>query len=339
MNLKHVRLIAFLCIVALLAFGMIGCGPADEPAPAEEPEPTEDPAEEPAELDYPTREIEFIVPWSPGGGSDVAMRVVAEHMQKYIDQNIIIINIDGVGGTVGLEELAERPADGYTIGQVHEGLMVAHHSGITDINHDTFEPIAAMTTTNQFVAIANHLEVDTLEEFIEYAQNNTLNMGSTIQGIPRIWAETLARELDIDINLVGYEGTGERVTALAGGHVDVIVVDYASAAEHVEAGNMKFIASATRERFELEPDLETFVEHGYDVILTINRGIVAPAGTPQEIIEYLGDVFEQTANDPEYIEAIENLGIEVDFMGPAAYLEYLQGEDANISSIMDEIEM
>lgn len=290
-------------------------------------------------LDYPAREIELIVPWSPGGGSDVAMRIVAEHMGKYIDQNIIIVNIAGVGGTVGLEELTQRPADGYTLGQIHEGLLVSHHAGITDINYDDFEPIAAMTSTNQYLAVANHLEIDTFDEFVEYAKANTINMGSTIQGIPRIWAEIIARELEIDLNLVGYEGTGERVTALAGGHVDAIVVDYASAAEHVKAGNMKFIASATRQRMKLTPDVETFIENGYDVLLTINRGIVAPKGTPGEIISYLENVLEQTANDAEYVEAIENLGIEVDFMGSKDYLEYLQKQDDIIGSIMAEITM
>jgi len=325
MNLKIVKVVAYLSVFAFLTASLVACGTAEKPGASDA-------------LEYPTREIEFIVPWAPGGGSDVAMRVVAEHMRKYIDQNIIIVNLAGVGGTVGLEDLTERPTDGYSIGQVHEGLMVSHHSGITDINYDSFEPIAAMTTTSQFVAIANHIEVNTLEEFIEYAQNNTINMGSTIQGIPRIWAETLVRELDLEINLVGYEGTGERVTALAGGHVDVIVVDYASAVEHVKAGNFKFIAAATRERFAQEPDVETFVENGYDIVMLVNRGIVAPKGTPQEIIEYLGDVFEQTANDPDYIAAIENLGVEVDFLGPADYAMYLEREDNLIKSILADID-
>ncbi len=287
--------------------------------------------------EYPEREIELTIPWSPGGGSDIEGRIVAEHAEKNIDTSFVIVNLPGVGGTVGLEELAEKEANGYNIGQIHEGLLVAHHTGITEINYDTFEPIASMSSSDQILAVSSDLGVDTLEEFVEYGQSNEVRFGGTVAGIPRVWVEQLGRSLDINYNLVGYEGLSEAIQALAGGHIDAAIVDYASARDFVEAGHMKFLAIGTEERSESLPDLPTFTEKGYDITLSVVRGYVAPEGTPQEAIDVLAETFEETANDPEFVEAIRNVGSEVNFMGPEEYREYLDKQDAIIEEISADI--
>lgn len=286
---------------------------------------------------FPEREIELIIPWAPGGGSDIEGRLVAEHTSKNIDTSFVVINSAGVGGTVGLEELSEKPANGYNIGQVHEGLLVAHHTDITSINYDTFIPIASMSSSDQILAVSNNLGVETLEEFVEYGKSNEVRFGGTVAGIPRVWVEQLGRELEIDYNLVGYEGLSEAIQALAGGHIDAAIVDYSSANEFVEAGHMKFIAIGTKERIDNLPDVPTFVESGYEMSMSINRGYVAPEGTDPAIIEALGDAFEATANNQEYIDAIENVGSSVNFMGPEAYKEYLDEQNEIIAEITAEI--
>ncbi|WP_147803666.1 Bug family tripartite tricarboxylate transporter substrate binding protein [Alkalicoccus halolimnae] len=287
--------------------------------------------------DYPSREIEMVIPWDPGGGSDIEGRLVTEHVSNTMDNDFVVVNLPGVGGTVGLEELTEEPADGYSLGQIHEGLLVAHHSDITEINYDSFEPIAAMSSADQILAVSSEMDVDTLEEFVEYGQNEEITFGGTVSGIPRVWVEQMARELEVDYNMVGYEGLAEAIQALAGDHVDAAIVDYPSAESFVGAGDMKFIAIGTAERIERLPDVPTFQEEGYDLTLGLNRGYVAPEGTSEEIIEYLGEQFEETANDPEYIEAVENIGAEVDYMGPADYREHLEEQDSIISDVIEEL--
>ncbi|HSI67948.1 MAG TPA: tripartite tricarboxylate transporter substrate binding protein [Planococcus sp. (in: firmicutes)] len=309
-----------LSILSLSALGLAACGGGDESAE-----------------DFPTREIELTIPWAPGGGSDIEGRLVAEHTQNHIDTSFVVVNLPGVGGTVGLEELEEKEANGYNIGQVHEGLLVAHHTDITPINYDDFEPIAAMSSSDQILAVSNDLGVETLEEFVEYGQSQEVRFGGTIAGIPRIWVELLGRELDIEYNLVGYEGLTEAIQALAGGHIDAAIVDYASANDFVEAGHMKFIAIGTPERSESLPDVPTFNEEGYDLIMSLVRGYVAPAGTDPEIIDILGQAFEDASNDQEFIDSIRNIGSEVNFMGPEDYRAHLEEQDAIISEISAEI--
>ncbi len=287
--------------------------------------------------DFPSQEIEMIIPWSPGGGSDLEGRFVTEHGSNYIDTDIVPVNVPGVGGTVGMEELAEKDANGYSIGQIHEGHLVAHHSGVSDINYDDFKPIAAMTSAYQFLAVSDDLGVDTLDEFVEYGQNNTVQFGGTVAGIPRVWVEQIGQVLGIDYNLVGYEGTAEAIQALAGGHIEASIVDYPSAKSFAEAGDIKFIAVGTDERIDDVSDIPTFKENGYDLEMAINRGYVAPIDTPDEIIEKLEKVLEETSQDEAYIEAVEQTGGIVNFRGSEDYMEYLEGQDQIISDIMAEI--
>lgn len=305
---------------SLTAFGLVACSGGGDSAE-----------------NYPEREVELTIPWSPGGGSDIEGRLVAEHTEKNIDTSFVVINSPGVGGTVGLEELSEKEADGYSIGQIHEGLLVAHHTDITSINYDTFIPIAAMSSSDQILAVSSDFEADTLEEFVEYGQENEIRFGGTVAGIPRVWVEQLGRELEINYNLVGYEGLSEAIQALAGGHIDAAIVDYSSAGEFVEAGHMKFLAVGTEERLEHSPDLPTFQESGYDINMSINRGYVAPEGTDPAIIETLAEAFEATAQDQEYIDAVNNVGSSVNYMGPEEYREYLDKQNELISEIVAEI--
>lgn len=286
---------------------------------------------------YPEREIELTIPWSPGGGSDIEGRLVAQHTEQNLDTSLVVINSPGVGGTVGLEELAEKEAEGYNIGQIHEGLLVAHHTDITTINYDTFIPIAAMSSSDQILAVPSDFEADTLEEFVAYGKDNEIRFGGTVAGIPRVWVEQLGNALEINYNLVGYEGLSEAIQALSGGHIDAAIVDYSSANEFVEAGLMKFIAIGTNERVENLPDVPTFQEEGYDINMSINRGYVAPEGTDPAIIEELAAAFEATAENQEYIDAVNNVGSSVNYMGPDEYREYLGEQNELISEIVSEI--
>lgn len=320
MKKKVLKLTIMMFIISLTGFMLVGCGGSED-----------------AVADYPNREIQMIIPWGPGGGSDIEGRIVLDHAQNNIDTDIVAINLPGVGGTVGLEELVEKEADGYTLGQIHEGLLVAHHSEITSINFDSFIPIASMSSSDQILAVASDLNINSLEEFVEYGKAEEVRFGGTVAGIPRVWVEQIGKELGINYNLVGYEGLTEAIQALAGGHIDAAVVDYSSASDFVEAGYMKFIAIGTKERSAKLADVETFTENGYNILLGINRGYVAPKETPQEIIDLLGEMFEKTAKDPAYIEAVEKVGANVNFMGPKAYKEYLEAQDTIIKEIIEEI--
>lgn len=288
---------------------------------------------------YPDRPVEFIVPWSPGGGSDTLMRIVSNNAEEHLGQPLPVINMPGVSGTTGLQEADRRDPDGYTVAQIHEGLPVASKTGLTDLTWDAFDPIALMTSSPQYLVVGADSEWQTFEEFAAFAQENpgAVRMGVTLGGVPHLHAAMIEEATDAEFSYVGYEGTGERIRALVGGNLDAAIGDIASAGEFVENGDLRFLAVGAAERVEAAPDVPTFQELGHDLELTVTRGIVMPKGAPEDVRAAFEGAMEALAADEAYVEQTSNAGAEVDFRGQDAYREYLEALDADIDRLVGRI--
>jgi len=279
---------------------------------------------------FPDKAVEFIVPWSPGGGSDTLMRLVSAHAEEYL----------GVSGTTGLKELARRDADGYTVGQVHEGLMVAHHTGLTAQNWDDFEPVAAVTQSPQYLTVNADSPYTTYQEFVDYAKANPgeIRFGVTLGGVPHVHAAMMEDAEDLSFRYVGFEGTGPRIRALVGGHIDAAIGDISSSGEFVKNGDLRFLAVGSAERQEVTPDVPTFTELGHEELkLNIVRGILAPKGTPADRIATLASDFEAMSQNEDFITAVNNAGASVVFEGPEAFGDYLETTDATIERLAGKL--
>ncbi|MDR5906398.1 tripartite tricarboxylate transporter substrate binding protein [Franzmannia qiaohouensis] len=291
--------------------------------------------------DYPDSAIEFIVPWGPGGGSDVLMRLVSSHIEPHLGQPLPVINMPGVSGTTGLADLADRDNDGYTIGQVHDGFMVSHHTGLTENNWDDYEPIAAITASPQYVTVSADSPWETFEEFVEYAQDNPgeIRFGVTLGGVPHIHGAMIEEAEGLSFRYVGFEGTGERIRSLVGGHIDAAMGDIASSLQFVENDDLRFLAVGHTERMEQTPDVPTFAELGYDNLnLSILRGLIAPLGTPEDRIEVLAAAVEAMAAEEEFVTRVNNAGAEVQFMGTDEYRDHLETLDATIERLAGNLQ-
>ncbi|MCP1315005.1 MULTISPECIES: tripartite tricarboxylate transporter substrate binding protein [unclassified Halomonas] len=285
-----------------------------------------------AAADYPERPVEFIVPWGPGGASDLLMRLIGQHLSEELGKPVPIINMPGASGTVGLREASRRAPDGYSISQIHEGLLIAHHAGVTDQNWDAFEPVAMMTSDDIVVLANADTGWETLDDMLEAVQPSPgdYRMGVTLGGIPHLWAVQFEDATDTEFGYVGYEGTGERLRALAGGHITLSIEDYHSAEAFVENGDINVLAAATEERLEELPDVPTLKELGYDLEFLVTRGIVVPKDTPEAVIERLETALATIAESEAFQGDIANVGSSVRFMDRAAYTDYLERTDALI---------
>ncbi len=286
---------------------------------------------------YPERPVEFIVPWSPGGGSDTLMRIIANNVKPFLGVDMPIINMPGVGGTVGLREASRRPADGYTISQIHEGLLVATEVGLTDQAWSDFEPIALMTASPQFLVVHPSENYSNMEEFVAYAKAHPgeITMGVTLGGVPHLHAAMIEQAYGLKFAYVGYEGTGQRIRALVGGNLDAAIGDISSSKQFVDNGDLVFLAVGFSKRMEEAPDVPTFAELGTDLELNVTRGIVMPKGTPAEVRATMEAALEKLAHDPHYIEQTHNAGASVDFRGQEAYRAYLTKLDATVKSLSE----
>ncbi|MHA3916611.1 Bug family tripartite tricarboxylate transporter substrate binding protein [Halovulum sp. GXIMD14793] len=284
---------------------------------------------------YPEQAVEFIVPWSPGGGSDTLMRLISLNIEPYLGVEMPVINMPGVGGTVGLREASRRAADGYTISQVHEGLLVATETGLTDLAWNDFEPIALMTASPQFLIAHPTDDFGTFDEFLEFARAHPgeITMGVTLGGLSHLYAAMIEQTYDLQFKYVAYEGTGERIRAIVGGNLDVAIGDVASSIEFAKNGDLVFLAAGSAERHPAVPNTPTFSEMGEKLLLTVTRGIVVPKGTPEPVRDTLEAALEKLSQDVAYIEQTNNAGSQVTFMGQDAYIEYLTNLDATVKSL------
>ncbi|MCE3026752.1 tripartite tricarboxylate transporter substrate binding protein [Salinicola sp. DM10] len=305
-----------------LGLGMLGASPA---AQAE---------------DYPDHAIEFIVPWSPGGGSDALMRVISNAAEQYLGQPLPVINMPGVSGTLGLKALAQKAPDGYTLGQIHEGLMAAHATGLTPLDWDDFQPIASLASSPQYLVVNADSGWETFADFAAYAKANPgkVRFGATLGGIPHVHGAMIEDAIGTSFRYVGYEGTGARIRGLVGGHIDAAIGDISSSLGFVDNGDLRFLAVGTPQRPAQTPDVPTFKELGYPGLkLSINRGLVAPKGIDPAKVETLAADFEEMSKDPAFVDKMRALGAGVEFMGPNAYADYLAEVDATVQRLSGKL--
>ncbi|MDW5377149.1 tripartite tricarboxylate transporter substrate binding protein [Halomonas sp. HP20-15] len=289
---------------------------------------------------YPDKPVEFIVPWSPGGGSDTLMRLISNHAEEYLGQPMPVINMPGVSGTTGLKELSKRDPDGYTVGQVHEGLLVAHHTGLTPLNWDDFEPVAAVTQSPQYLTVNADSPYTTYEEFVDYAKAHPgeIRFGVTLGGVPHIHAAMMEEAEGLEFRYVGFEGTGSRIRALVGGHIDAAIGDVSSSGEFVKNGDLRFLAVGSEERQAETPDVPTFAELDHpELKLNIVRGLMAPKGTPEDKIAVLADAIQALSKDEDFIQEVHNAGAKVHFEGPEAFTDYLETTDETIERLSGKL--
>lgn len=289
--------------------------------------------------DYPSKAVEFIVPWSPGGGSDTLMRLVSNNVEPYLGQPMPVINMPGVGGTVGLKEATRRDADGYTVSQIHEGLLTSGATGVTDLVWDDFDLVALLTSSPQLVAVNADRPYKTFEEFVAFAKENPgqIRFGVTLGGVPHLHAAMIEEAFGVEFSYVGYEGTGERIRALVGGNLDAAIADVASGKQFVDNGDLVFLATGSAERLEQVPEIPTLTELGSDIELVVTRGVVMPKGSPEEAKAGLEAALEKLAADEAFIEQVNNAGSEVNFRGQEEYAQYMGGLADTIERLAERL--
>lgn len=311
------RLSVFLLVV-VLALALAGTGCTKQPeTPQETPGETE-------EVKYPEKPVTLIVPFAAGGGTDIGTRIVAKYAEKYLGKPFVIKNVDGGGSEVGVTEMVNSPADGYTISGFNSASVTL--CTMRDANYhpiDDIEPIClAVSDPRLFAVRADETRFTDAESFIKYARENPnkLTIGTSGAGTSgHLSIMVLNNAAGVQAQPVHFGGAGESKAAFLGGHIDAIAQTYGEVKGMLNDGTAKVIAIATEERFPELPDVPTFKEIGVDLVIASNRGFAAPKGTPKEIIEKLADAFKKASEDPEYLAEMEKMGLPVKYMGPEEF--------------------
>jgi len=282
--------------------------------------------------DYPNKSIRFVVPFAPGGGTDIIGRIVAQGLNETLGQPVVVDNRGGAGSTLGTEIVAKSPADGYTI--LFGNISLAFNATLyTKLRYDTIRdlaPISLSAVQPNILVIHPGLPAKNLKEFIELARANPgkYNYASAGTGSgTHLAAELLKLQTRIDIVHVPYKGTGPALSDLLGGQINMMVSTFASALPHVRSGRMRALGVTTAKRSPATPDVPTLIEGGvagYDY--STWYGLLAPAGTARTIIDKLNAANRKVLTRDDIKQKLESQGVDPIFNTPAEFSAYMKSE-------------
>jgi tripartite-type tricarboxylate transporter receptor subunit TctC len=284
---------------------------------------------------YPENPITVIVPFSEGGPTDTVTRLVAEPMAAELGGEIVVQNVEGAGGTVAAEQVANAEPDGYTVLMHHIGMSTAP-TLYPDLAYDPledFEMIGLVTEVPMTIVGSPNFEPSTLEELLTYLEENIDSVNYANAGVgaaSQLCGLLIETATGLDLNEVEYEGTGPAMDDLLGDQVDFMCDQTTNTAERILNEEVKAYAVTTPERIEALPDVPTTEEGGIgDVQVTVWHGLYVPAGTPQEIVDALNAALVVALADEEVVTRLGELGtspVSADRATPDAHRAHLEAQ-------------
>jgi tripartite-type tricarboxylate transporter receptor subunit TctC len=285
-----------------------------------------------------------VVPFAAGGPTDVVTRLVGDHMARTLGQPVIVENIGGAGGTIGMTRAVQAKPDGYTIAVGNMGTQSAAPALYPSLKYDpaaSFAQIGIVNYTPQAIVAKKATPAGNLKEFLDYLKVNhsKLTYGHAgVGSISHVAGLVFNAKFGFKPTLVPYRGTGPAIQDLVGGQLDYMVDQSLNVIPQIQAGTIKVYAIAAPERLASLPDAPTTVEGGIDFIFSAWNGMVAPKGTPKEIVDRLADALGKALDDPavqkRYVELGSSAPKSAD-RGPAGLQKLVESEVARITPIIE----
>jgi tripartite-type tricarboxylate transporter receptor subunit TctC len=276
-----------------------------------------------AAQDFPTKSIEVVVGYAPGGGTDMVSRAIADVAAKYLGQPLVVNNKPGATGIIGSQYVYNAKPDGYTllVAGGSETVSVPHFKTLPFNPINDFDPVIRLMVERVGFYVRTDSPWKTMKEFIADAKQNPEKYTYGTAGVGGIHhAAVLVTEKRTGIRLINVpqKGGAENLTALAGGHVNVAMASPNEAYALVQGGRVRCLAITALERSPTEPNAPTMRELGYDVYIDNQKGFVLRKGVPMPIRQKLHDAVKKAWDDPQFKASAEKLQLE---------LSYLNGED------------
>jgi tripartite-type tricarboxylate transporter receptor subunit TctC len=291
--------------------------------------------------DYPSRPVTLIVAFTPGGPSDVLARLVGRKLERLLGQPFVIENRPGAGGNIAAELAARAAPDGHTLLMGNNSILATNASLYKKIGYDAekdFSPISLIGSQANILVVNPAVPAKSLAELIALAkaQPGRLNFASSGYGAAaHLAGELFKTQAHVDIVHVAYKGAAPALQDLIAGHVQMMFATAASVVPHIRDGLVRPLAVTTLTRTAVLPDIPTVAElgiAGFDA--TTWHGLVAPAGTPPEIIVTLHRAIVEALNDPATRKALGDLGVDIAGSSPAEFAGYIKAEIPKWSAVV-----
>jgi tripartite-type tricarboxylate transporter receptor subunit TctC len=291
--------------------------------------------------EYPTRPVTLIVAFTPGGPSDVLARILGKKLEYFLGQPFVIENRPGAGGNIAAELAARAAPDGYTLLMGNNSILGTNASLYRKVNFDAekdFAPISLIGSQVNILVVNPALPVRSMTELIALAKQKPgqINFASSGYGAAaHLAGELFKTEAHIDIVHVAYKGAAPALQDVIAGHVEMMFATAASVVGHIRDGLVRPLAVTTLKRTAVLPDVPTIDELGLTAFdATTWHGLVAPTGTPPDIIAALNRATVAALADPETRKAMGDLGVDVVGSSPAEFAAYIKSEIPKWSAVV-----
>jgi len=291
---------------------------------------------------YPSGPITLVVAWAAGGGSDISMRMLADALSKRINVPVVVLNKPGAGGAVGHREIATAKPDGQTIGMFSSGGIALPYLNAQANTIDELEPLAYFGEDPNALQVSIASGINSLKEYVERARANPgkLRNGNDQPGGSSFLAiAQYEKAMNFKVTRVSYAGFAPTVTALLGGEVDSATVAIPDTIEHHKSGKLKILGVSSTERHYMAPDVPTFKEQGYDVVVGAWRCLVGPKGMPADRIAFLESNILAVLKDPEFVAKARQAGFIIAPGDAKATMARWKSDDAALYPILLETDL
>jgi len=290
---------------------------------------------------YPSKPIRFVLPFPPGGGTDILGRILGQKLSEQIGQPVVPENRPGAGGNVGMEYASRQPADGYTIVICSPSLAISP-SLYKKLNYkqDDLALIGRVASIPNAFVVHPVVPARSVKELVALAKKSPgkLNFGTGGAGTSNdLAARFFITENKLDILVVPHKGVNQATIALLGGQVDMVVVGVATSAPHVNANKLRALATLTDKRTEAMPKVPSIVEAGYPWFQVDTWYVMAaPAGTPPEIIKRLNAEFNKMLKSPDLLEKYKTRGAIAVTSTPEQAVAFVKKETATWAKVIQQ---
>jgi tripartite-type tricarboxylate transporter receptor subunit TctC len=311
-----------LATALVLALGASGCGLGEED-----------------EEDFPSRQIEVIVPWAAGGGTDQTVRRLAESAEDTCGVNIIVSNHEGGGGAIGHQAMADAEPDGYTVGAATIEVTLLPHLDAADVTPDDLQGVMKFSANPAVLSVADDSPYESVQEMVEAMEEEDVRIATNgTGGIWDIAAGGLEQEVGVEFaERVPLDGGADMITAVLGGQVEAIAPSGAESMDFIEDGELRPLATMAEERMEALPDTPTLQEEGIDWTAANWFGLVVPNEVDSERVAMLNECFAEAHETEEFAQFMDTQGFLIDYLDAEDFEEFMTQEWEDHGALMDAL--
>lgn len=276
--------------------------------------------------DYPSRPIELVVPFQPGGGTDAVARAFGAAAQRHFPTGVVVVNKSGASGGIGWNYMMNAKPDGYTLGVVTVEMVILPHLNLFNRTYADVTPIAQLNADPASIIVRADSPYKTIDDFIAAARKEPgkMAMGTSGNGsIYDIAAAAFEEKTQLQFNRIPYQGAAPSVLALLSSQLDAVTASPGEVAAHVAAGKLRVLAVMADKRLDEFKDVPTMKEKNVDLSIGTWRGIMGPKGLPPEVVKMLRTSVAEIAKEPELQSALKKLN-----------LGYVYADDEGFKAVM-----